>query len=144
MKTVREISVEIDNQPGTLAAVCELLTANGIAILGVSVHTNGDAGNVSLLVSDPDRTQQVLSAAGYAVGVDSVVAVQVPSHPGGFNTVLRVLKHAGINIDLLYTVMDSSMAPPASVLLLRVNDPSAAHEALEKEWISTLGEEGLM
>jgi hypothetical protein len=141
MKTVNEITLEIDDQPGALSGVSELLTGNGIYVLAIAVHTNGTAGHVSLLVSDPERTQQVLTAAGYQSTRGSVIAARVPSHPGGFNTVLRVIKNAGVNIERLYTAMDRTPALPEPLLVLRVDDVAVAEKALDKEWIGMITEQ---
>jgi len=141
MKTVQEISVKLENRPGTLSEVSELLGANTINILALTVRTEGKIGCMNFIASDPARAQSVLQSAGYETSAHDIIAAETPLHPGGLNAVLKPLKLAGINIEYLYSCIGSYGCVERTILLLGVADTAAAHDTLTSQWIKLLGEE---
>lgn len=141
MKTVKEVSLKLDNRPGTLSEISELLGANGINILALTVRTEGDKGTVSLVPGDPDRGINILDSAGYAPSVREVIAAEIPHHPGGLNAILKPLKLAGVNVEYLYAYLGAHGASERTIILLGVDNVAAAHDALTREWIQLYGEE---
>ena len=55
MKTVKEISITLENKPGTLSEISELMGASGINLLALIVKTMGAGGTLSFVASDPWR-----------------------------------------------------------------------------------------
>ncbi len=142
MKTVEEIVVRLENRPGTLSEVSELLGGNGINILALTVRTEGDVGLMSFVASDPVRAQNILHSAGYAITTQHIIAAETPHHPGGLNAILKPLKLAGINVEYLYSCIGASGGcGDRTILLLGVSDVAKAFEALKEQWIKLFGEE---
>ena len=141
MKTVKEISIELENKPGILSAISDLLAAEGIVILGLTARPQGQTGTVSFVATDPVRVAAILDSAGYKPSVKEIIAAEAPLPPGGFNAILKALKQANVNVEYLYTCFNSHFTGNRVVMLLSVNDLAAAHEALEQEWIRLYGEE---
>jgi len=141
MKTVKEISIKLENKPGRLSALSDLLAAEGIVILALTVRPAGATGIVSFVVTDPIRVVNILEGAGYKATLTDIIAAEAPQHPGGFSAVLRALKAADVNIEYLYTCINSNFAGDRVILLLGVSDVAAAHDALNREWIPVYGEE---
>lgn len=141
MKTVREIAVQVENAPGKLSAISELLGVNGIPILAVTIRTEGDSGAVHLVVPEPDRVVNILGGAGYSPSVQEIIAAEIPLHPGGLTALLKSLRLGGVNIEYLYSFIGSHSAGDSSILLLGVNDLTEAVDALSGEWIQLHGEE---
>jgi len=141
MKTVQEVSVKLENKPGKLSEVSDLLAASGINILGLTVTTKGYAGTLNFVATDPARVVNTLESAGYSVTFQEILAAEVPHHPGGLNAILKPLKLAGVNVEYLYTCISCHGVGDASIILLAVDNLSAAYDALSKEWIKLYGEE---
>jgi hypothetical protein len=141
MKTVKEIAVKLENRPGTLSGVSDLLGANGIHVLGLTLRTDGDEGTLSLLAADPDRAVSVLESGGYTPAVREVIAAEAPRHYGGLNTVLKALKLADVNVEHLYSCTGVHGSSDATILVLGVDKLKAAHDALAAEWIQLYGDE---
>ncbi len=139
MKSVREIAVQLENKPGTLSAISELLGANGINILALTVRTEGAVGTMHFVAPEPAKVASILEAAGYAVTAKEIIAAEAPHHPGGLNAILKPLKRANVNVEYLYSVIGCQ--GDRSIILLGVTDVAAADEALSKEWIHLYGEE---
>jgi hypothetical protein len=141
MKTVKEVSLKLENRPGTLSEIGELLGANGISILALTVRTEGDKGTVSLVSSDPPRVVNILESAGYAPVVREIIATEIPHHPGGLNAILKPLRLGGVNVEYLYCYMGAHGPSERTIMLLGVDNVAAAHDALAREWIQLYGEE---
>jgi hypothetical protein len=141
MKTVKEITVTLENKPGALSEISELLGAGGIHILALTIKTVGAGGTLSLVASEPSRVVSILESAGHSPKVRDIIAAEAPHHPGGLNAILRPLKRKGINVDCFYACISCYGAGDSSIILLGVNDPAGAYDALSSEWIKMYGEE---
>lgn len=141
MKTVKEIAIKLENRPGTLSEINELLGANGINILALTVRTEGKTGTANLVVTDPVMVVNILESAGYSPSVQEIIAAEAPIHPGGLNALLKPLRLAGVNLEYLYLCIGSQGCADRTVILLGVDNLAAAHDALAKEWIKLYGEE---
>lgn len=141
MKTLRELSISLENRPGALSEVSDLLGANGVNILGLTVRTETGSGYLNFVAPSPERVKNVLEAAGYNPTVRDIIAAEAPHHPGGLNALLKPLKRANVNVDYLYSCIGAVGAGEGSIVLLAVDDVPKATEALSKEWIRLYGEE---
>lgn len=141
MKTVKEISVTLANEPGTLAGVSELLAADGIGFVALTLRTDGASGTVRFVAQDPERAVNILESAGFSPETKDIIAAEVPRHPGGLNAVLNALKAAAVNLEYLYTCVEPSPGRKGTVLILGVDNTAAAFAALAKEWIRLFGDQ---
>ena len=64
MKTVKEIAVKLENKPGVLSEISELLGANGINIIALTVRTEGPIGTLSFVATDPTRVSEYTRERG--------------------------------------------------------------------------------
>ena len=141
MKTIKEVEVKLENKPGALSAVSELLGANNVNVLAVTVRTVGDEGMINFVSAEPDRVVGILASAGYSAGTKEIIAAETPHHPGGLNALLKPLRLAGVNVEYLYAAISFLCSANSTILMLCVDDLQAAHDALAKEWIQLYGEE---
>jgi hypothetical protein len=141
MKTVQELSVELKNKPGSLSDVVDLLSSNGINILGLSAIVEGQAGIAHLIINDPLRAINVLETAGFTAHTREILVVETPHHPGGLGAILKPLKTASVNIENVYFLRGSMIMGADQILALRVDDCERAAKALSEEWIRMLGPE---
>lgn len=138
MKTVKQIDLLLENKPGTLSAVSELLGNNGINIIAFYVVTEADKGMLHFIANDPDKAANVLKTAGYGLTVNEVLACETPHHPGGMNAILKPLKKAEINVDYIYPCIGTG---DITVLVLGTGPCGEAIKIMEENWIRVLGEE---
>lgn len=138
MEYVKELRLSLENRPGTLSLVSELLGANAINIIAFYVNTEGEKGTLRFVANDPDKAVNVLTTGGYDVTVKDVLACETPHHPGGLNAILKPLKLANINVDYLYPCLGTGSI---TVLILGVEDIERAEKILRENWIRILGPE---
>jgi hypothetical protein len=104
---VKQLSVFIENKAGRVSEVTDVLGAAGVDIRGFSVSDTADFGIVRLVVDDPDKGLEVLSAAGFTVKENDVICLDLPDHPGGLAGVLKVVSGAGVNIEYVYSLIST-------------------------------------
>ncbi len=102
MRVEKQLSVFLDNKPGSLAAVCEDLTAHDINIEAITIANLVDHAVVRLIVSDPRAAEHLLGESGTLVIVHDVLAVELPDQPGAIERLARTLGRARVNIDYMY------------------------------------------
>jgi hypothetical protein len=122
---MKDLTVTLEDQPGTLAELGEATGKAGINIEGMCATTGGGKGEIHLLVDDADATRSALSDAG--IGVDAerdVLVVDVEDRPGTMGEVARKLGDAGVNVELAYTTFGGVR------FVVGVDDPDKGRSAL--------------
>lgn len=99
---IHQISVFLENRPGRLAGLCQILAEAGVNLSTLTLAETGGFGLLRLITPDPDKTKEIVERAGYAATATEVVALQVPDRPGGLASVLRALEPHGISVEYMY------------------------------------------
>ena len=106
---MKDLTVILENVPGKLADLGEILGKNGINIEGISGFPLKDEGFIHILVEDETKTRSVLEKAGFQVTAEREVLVltgqpgtNVLIEPGTGGMIARKIANAGVNIDLIY------------------------------------------
>ncbi|HEX2176892.1 MAG TPA: hypothetical protein VHG70_13370 [Nocardioidaceae bacterium] len=99
-----DMTLYLDDQPGELARLGEVLGDVGVNIEGFCAVTSGGGGaEVHVLVQDMEAAFTALARASIKVAAEQEVAVvEVRDNPGVLGEVTRRLGSAGINITLAY------------------------------------------
>jgi hypothetical protein len=93
-----QVSVFIDNKPGRLNAITEVLRDHRIDIRAMTIADHRDYGVAKLLVSDPRVAHRVLVERGFAAALKPVLAVAIEDRPGGLHELLEILARHQINV----------------------------------------------
>ena len=116
----------MENKAGRRAQITRVLGDAGVNILTLSLADTADFGILRLLVSDNAKAEGALKAAGFTVGRNEVMAVEVPDKPGGLAEFLEILGVNEINIEYMYAYRKSGHA----VLIFRFDDIQKARSVL--------------
>jgi len=136
---ITQISIILDNVPGALSNVSEILGREGVNIRANSVADTSDLSTVRFVVDDPVKALNILKGRGFRTRETDVLAVETPDHPGGMNAVLRPLREAGINVHYLYPHL--GRVSGQAIVILGVDRTEDAQKVLEQNWVRTLGKE---
>jgi hypothetical protein len=96
-------TVELANQPGELARLCEAMASSGVNML-LCATTHGDSGVVAFIADDEASAQEVLDGAGIEYQILPALTVRMDNRPGVGAATFRKLADAGVNVDLLMPV----------------------------------------
>jgi hypothetical protein len=123
-----DLTVILDDRPGELARLGEVMGAAGVNIRGFAAFTGEGRGVIHLLVDDDavPRATQELQGAGMGIA-DSreVLVVDVADQPGSLGELARELADASVNIDLAYTTFGGVK------IVIATDDLDNARAALE-------------
>lgn len=127
-KAGKQISVFLENRPGTLSEVIDLLREKGINMLALSLSEGLDIGYLRIIVDHHERAVAELRAKGHLVIERDVALLAVANEPGGLASAIDVWAKAGINVEYAYSADDAH--PDQSLIVARVNDLAKAIQAL--------------
>lgn len=134
----KQLSLFLENKPAHLKHPCEVLAGANVNILTLCLADSEKYGILRLIVDDPDAALQALEAAGCAVKVTDVLAIEVADRPGGLAELLTVMDQSGLDIEYMY-----AFAQPRSdkaILFFRFSDPDAALATLQAKGIPVLAQ----
>jgi len=99
----KDLTVVLEDRPGTLAALGEALGKGGVNVEGICAVPAGGKATVHILVEDSSAARQALQKAGVQVaGEQDVLVMSMEDKPGSLGAVARKLANAGVNITALY------------------------------------------
>jgi len=119
-------TVDLENQPGELARLCEAMAANGINLV-LSATAHGDAGTVVFVADDEAAAQGALEDAGLRYAMRAALTIRMENQPGAGATTFRKLAEAGVNADLLLPIRVSD---DVFFAVICVDDEEKARDAL--------------
>jgi len=120
----KQISLLLENVPGRLARVTELLGKSGIDIRAVSVNETSDFSILRLIVNGTDKAVSCLEKE-FTVSVSDILLVELDDRPGSLHELAKAL--AGVNIEYLYDVISHRQT---AIVAIKPRDMAKAASAL--------------
>jgi hypothetical protein len=128
MQITKQIAIFLDNRPGTLARVCDVLTQARINIYAICTSDTVDHSVIRMVVSDYRKALHVFEEHDTLVVEDDVLMVEGSNKPGSLARIANKLAAAKINIEYCYCA--TSPNEKRGMLILRVADPRKALKVL--------------
>ena len=129
---MKDLEIFLQNKPGALAEMGEVLGAAGVSLEGGGVFLHDGLGVAHFLVDDAEKAKTVLEANGIQVGKVSEVLMQKLRQdvPGQLGKICRLMAEAGVNIEVQYS-------DHANQLILVVDDFGKG-KAVSERWKTEL------
>ena len=127
---LQQISVFVENRPGALEELTQLLAEAQIDLRALNIAESSDYGVLRLITSHPHKTAAVLQQHQIPVTLTPITVVAVPDRPGGLGELLQLLSSEGINILYMYSAF--SHRNGTAHMAFRVDDPEALETLLAK------------
>ena len=89
---IEQLSVFLENEKGRLATMCRVLGDAGFNMHALVVADTSQFGVARVICDRPHSARRALEAAGFAVSVTKVIAVEVPDTPGRPRGVARAAR----------------------------------------------------
>jgi hypothetical protein len=119
-------TVELENQPGGIARLCEVMARSGVNLL-LCATTHGASGVVAFIADDEAAAQRMLGSAGIEYQLRPAMTVRMANVPGAGAATFAKLADAEVNVELLLPVRISESDFYAVIC---VDDSAAAEIAL--------------
>jgi len=124
----QQLSIFLENQPGRLAEVMEVLARAGINIRALSLADTSEFGILRLLADKPEAARTALREQGFRAQVTEVAAVEVPDRPGSLSRVLNAFHAAGVDVEYMYAFVGQTRE--GAIMIFRLSDPEKAAASL--------------
>ena len=95
---IKQLSVFVENQPGRLSEITDVLSGREINIRALSIADTTNFGILRLIVDHPSRAESALKEQGFTVSQTSVIGVGIEDRPGGLAEALDILREAGMDV----------------------------------------------
>ena len=139
---IKQLSVFLENKPGTLERMTQTLADGGVNLRAISMAESADYGIARIIVDDLIGASTVLKDADFVISLTPVLAYEIPNEPGGLNKLLMRFTQAGINIEYMYSCIIGDEEKRA-YMILRVADTAAAEAAMTRAGLRSLDLESI-
>ncbi len=133
---IKQISIFVENKPGRLSAVTNILKENNIDIRALSIADTRDFGILRLIVNDPQKACEALKDADCTVTLTDVMAVAVDDTPGGLAKIMELLYAGHISVEYMYAFI--SKTDKEAFVILRVEDNDTAEKIFAENNVKRL------
>ena len=99
---IKQLSIFLENRTGSLTGVTQLLGQAGINLSAFSLADSSDFGILRVILSEPEKAKDLLTAKGFTVTLSDVVCLFVPNTPGTLSEALILLAENNVAIDYMY------------------------------------------
>ena len=125
---VKQFSVFLPNKVGAMLDVVKLLNAHHTHIVAMSVSESTDSAIARIIVSDPERVQDLFKENNIAFGVCEVVVVELREVATQLVKLLAALFMAEVNVHFTYPLLTRPRGLAA--LALHIDDNECASSVL--------------
>ena len=115
---LKQLSVFVENEIGSLARITTVLRENGINLRAISSFDSPEFGIMRMIVDKPEYTKEILTSKGFVVKITEVLAVELEDRPGDLDRVLNIISVAGLAINYIYSFVIRDGRAPLMVIHL--------------------------
>lgn len=135
----KELSVFVDNRPGRLRSVAQVLSDSKINVRTMTLQDRGQYGLMKLIVDKPEKASLALKDNGFACAVKEILAIELKDKAGSFLKLADTLTSNKINVEDAYGfVIESNKR---AVFCVEVKDIKKLKSLLKKAGFSVVEEE---
>ena len=127
--SIKQISVFLENKPGTMLEMTKVLAEKKVDMRALSLAETSEFGIVRIIVDNVYEASTVLKDAGFVHNITSVLGVCIPDEPGGLSKVLQTLSDAKVNVEYMYAFLGGQTVDHA-YMIFRVQERKEAASAL--------------
>ena len=137
--SVKQISVFLENRPGSLMEFCKVLRQHQIDMRALNVAETDGFGIMRLIADDVNTTMKVLEEESYIAKETDVLVMEMDDTPGALVSMLTVLSDAGVNILYFYAAL--LRQSDKAYLVAKVSDIAEAEQSLTEKGYHPLSAE---
>jgi hypothetical protein len=135
----QELNIFVENRPGRLRSVAEVLSQNKINVRTMTLQDRGEFGLMKMIVNKPQEALLALQDKGFACAIKDILAIALKDKPGSFLKLADLLYTHKVNVlDAYGFVIESNKQ---AVFCVEVKDPAAIKKILQKERFELLEDE---
>ena len=134
---VNQVSVFLENKPGTLNQMTKVLANHGINIRALSLADTNDFGIARMIVNDVFEATNVLKEENFVATFTPVLIYSISDESGSLNKLLEKFTAANVNVEYMYAFAGKKNA----YMIFRVKDTANAEKLLQSQGLKSLTQE---
>ncbi|MBR1397407.1 MAG: ACT domain-containing protein [Selenomonadaceae bacterium] len=135
--SVKQVSVFLENKPGTLNNMTTVLANHNINIRALSLADTNDFGIVRMIVNDVYEATNVLKEENFIARFTPVLIYAISDEAGSLNKILQTFTEANVNIEYMYAFAGKKRA----YMIFKVTDIKTAESLLISKGLKSLTQE---
>ena len=138
---IKQFSVFLQNKVGALLEIVKLLNEQSIVVLALSVQDSSESSIARMVVSDPDRVEELFHKHDIAYSLCDVLLVQLQEGAEDLPRVLSALLMAEVNVFFIYPLLIRPRG--RAVLAMHLDDVECSGAVLRGEGFIILSQNDL-
>jgi hypothetical protein len=134
---VNQVSVFLENKPGTLDQMTAVLAKNNVNIRALSLADTNDFGIARMIVNDVYEATNVLKEENFVATFTPVLIYSISDEAGSLNSLLKNFTETKVNIEYMYAFAGKKKA----YMIFRVKDTANAEKLLAGKGLKSLSQE---
>ncbi len=138
---IKQLSVFIENEEGRLEEVLDVLKAEQINIISLSLADTSEYGLLRLITSDPEAGQAALKNKGFVARLTDVLAVRLSHQVGKLQEILSIVCKAGLNVEYMYVLSNKE---ESSSIICKISNGDEAARLLQSKEVELYSQEDMV
>jgi hypothetical protein len=130
MPKAKELTIHIEDKPGTLGMCCQALAVRDVNILAFETFQSEGQSLIRMVVDNPSTAKALLDADKIYYTETEIAQARLPHRPGELSRAASRLGEAHINIDYAYCGTDPESNMP--LVIFGVTDAAKAATLLDR------------
>ena len=128
---VQQLSVFLENKPGRLQKILQVLKSKKINILTLTIAEFTDFGIVRFILDKPAEAHEALKVEKITCTISEVLGIAIGDEPGDLSKLIDCIYNNGLNIEYMYAFTEKHEGRP--IMLMRFENIEEAKKLLLKE-----------
>jgi hypothetical protein len=136
---IQQVSVFLDNKPGTLSEMLGVLDKLQIKVYALSIAETGEFGVIRMITTEPEKAAAALEDANFNISKakkNTEVTAILVTEKNPIAKITKILGETGVNIEYAYS--RTVHYHGNFVLVVRAKDAEKAEKALQDKQITIL------
>jgi hypothetical protein len=135
---VKQFSIFLPNKVGAMLEIVKLLNTHHTDVVAMSISESTDSAIARVMVSDPERVEEIFREHAIAFGVSEMLVVEMREVATQLAKLLAALLMAEVNVHFTYPLLTRPRGLAA--LALHVDDTDCASSVLLGEGFKILSQ----
>jgi hypothetical protein len=139
---IRQLSIFIQNEIGSVAGVTGILKMNNINLRAIASFDTPQFAILRMVVDQPEEAKNLLINSGFAVTMSEAIAVELEDSPGVLHDLLQVIADAGFGVNYIYSIVFRNGKIP--LIILNTDNLEKTKEVLLEKGYSVAKQEDVL
>jgi len=139
---IRQLSIFIQNEIGSVAGVTSILKNNNINLRAIASFDTPEFAILRIVVDQLEKAKTLLINSGFAVTMSEAIAVELEDKPGVLHDLLQVIADAGFGVNYIYSIVFRNGEVP--LIILNTDNLEKSKEVLIEKGYSIAEQEDVI